>query len=88
VGILRGPHFGAHGRIVEFSGAFVNVLPLEGDLICVESADARINLRLGDVVEVTRGTYQGAVGFIVALCVGGYVELYVVSGFFFSSALT
>ncbi|KAJ7196490.1 hypothetical protein GGX14DRAFT_403215 [Mycena pura] len=77
VGILRGPHFGAHGRIVEFSGAFVNVLPLEGDLICVESADARINLRLGDVVEVTRGTYQGAVGFIVALCVGGYVELYV-----------
>ncbi|KAJ7187563.1 hypothetical protein GGX14DRAFT_611279 [Mycena pura] len=67
-----------HGRIVEFSGAFVNVLPLEGDLICVESADARINLRLGDVVEVTRGTYQGTVGFIVALCVGGYVELYVV----------
>ncbi|KAJ7215494.1 hypothetical protein GGX14DRAFT_391923 [Mycena pura] len=76
VGILRGPHFGTYGRIVEFSGAFVNVLPLEGDLISVESADARINLRLGDVVEVTRGTYQGAVGFIVALCLGGYVELY------------
>ncbi|KAJ7187435.1 hypothetical protein GGX14DRAFT_581068 [Mycena pura] len=77
VGILRGPHFGVHGRIVEFSGAFANVLPLEGDLICVELADARINVRLGDVVEVTRGAYQGAVGFIVALCVGGYVELYV-----------
>ncbi|KAJ7199882.1 hypothetical protein GGX14DRAFT_401163 [Mycena pura] len=77
VGILRGPHFGAHGRMVEFSGAFVNVLPLEGELICVELADARINVRLGDVVEVTRGAYQGAVGFIIALCVGGYVELYV-----------
>ena len=90
VGILRGPHFGTYGRIVEFSGAFANVLPLEGDLICVELADARINVRLGDVVEVTRGAYQGAVGFIVALCVGGYVELYVVSGFFlfFRSYLT
>ncbi|KAJ7187567.1 hypothetical protein GGX14DRAFT_580988 [Mycena pura] len=60
-----------------FRGHSSNVLPLEGELICVELADARINVRLGDVVEVTRGAYQGAVGFIIALCVGGYVELYV-----------
>lgn len=82
VGILRGPHFGSYGRIVEFSGAYVDVLPLEGDLMSVETRDVRIDLRLGDVVEVTRGTYQGSVGFIVALCVRGYVELCIVSGFF------
>ena len=81
--VVGGPHIGTNGHIHEMLGQrMLSIEPsVDGlaGLITVEEQQVQVCFRLGDVVEVTRGTDKGVTGFIVATFHGGYVEVYPLS---------
>lgn len=75
--VVAGADLGTSGRIIEFFGdQEVRILLSSANSVNVEKRYVRHDWRLGDVVECTRGTYQGVVGFIVDILCGGNVIIY------------
>lgn len=78
--IVAGPELGTSGRIVDLIGDNeIRVLLSMSEIAVTVSVDkrhVRHDWRLGDVVEIVRGTYRGLVAFIVGILPGGGATVY------------
>ena len=78
--IVTGPELGTSGRLVEFMGDDeISVLLSTSEVgvtVSVDKRHVRHIWRLGDVVEIIRGTYRGLVALIVGILPGGMVMVY------------